>query len=116
MNFSLLRTSTLQDADVFAAAALELDADIVEGLDIRQRAAVEDGQFEVVELDDHVVDAHADTGREQVFGGRDQDALAHQAGGVSDFGDVAADRLNFEVVEIGAAKEDSGARGSREKP
>ncbi len=82
------------------------------GLDIGQGAAVEDGQFEVVELDDDVVDAHADERGEQMFGGGDEHALAHQAGGVADLGDVAADGWDFEVVEIGAAEDDAGAGGS----
>ena len=42
-----------------------LDADVLEGFDIGQRAAVEDGQFQVVELDDDVVDAGADEGGER---------------------------------------------------
>ena len=87
-----------------------------EGLDVGQRAAVEDGQLEVVELDDDVVDAHADERGEQVFGGGDEHALAHEAGGVADLGDVAADGGDFEVVEVGAAEDDAGAGGRGQKP
>ena len=104
-----------QDAEVFAAAPLDLDANALEGFDIRKRAAVENGELEVVELDDDVVDADADAGGEQMLGGGDENALAHQAGGVGDLGDVAADGLDLEVVEIGAAKDDPGTGGSREK-
>ena len=50
-----------------------------------------------------------------MLGGGDEDALAHQAGGVGDFRDVAADSLDFEVVEIGAAEEDACAGRSRKK-
>ena len=50
-----------------------------------------------------------------MLGGGDQDALAHQAGGVGDLGDVAADGLDFEVVEIDAAEEDTSAGRGREK-
>jgi hypothetical protein len=40
-----------------------------------------------------------------VLGGGDEDALAHEAGGVTDFGDVAAGCWDFEVVKVGAAED-----------
>ncbi len=83
----------------------------LEGFDVGQGGAVEDGDFEVVELDDDVVDAEADERGEQVFGGGDEDALAHEAGGVGDLGDVAAVGGDLEVVEVGAAEDDAGAGG-----
>ena len=46
-----------------------------------------------------------------MLGGGDEDALAHEAGGVADFGDVAAVGGDFEVVEVGAAEDDAGAGG-----
>ena len=85
------------------------------GLNVGQGAAVEDGQLQVVELDDDVVDAHADERGEQVLGGGDEHALAHEAGGIADLGHVAADGGNFEVVEIGAAEDDAGAGGRGQK-
>ena len=50
-----------------------------------------------------------------MLGSGDEDALAHQAGGVGDLRDVAADGLDFEVVEIGAAEKDASAGRSGEK-
>ena len=100
---------SLADAEVFAAAALCLEADVTEGFDIGERTAVEDGELEVVNFDDDVVDAASDEGRKQVLGGGDEHTLAHQAGGVADLGDVAAGGRDFEVVEVGAAEEDSTA-------
>ncbi len=67
-----------QDAQVFAAATLGFEAGAEEGFDVRQGGAVEDGNFEVVELDDDVVDAVSDESREQVLRGGDEDALAHE--------------------------------------
>ena len=117
MNLSPSRTSTVfQDAEIFAAAALRLQADLAEGFDIGQGAAIEDGQFKVVELDDDIIDAHADQRREQVLGGGDEDALAHEAGGVADLGDVAADGGDFEVVEIGAAEDECRSRRGGQQP
>ena len=105
-----------EDADVLAAAALLLQSDRLERLDIRQGAPVEDRQFEIVHFDDHVIDAEADQRREQVLGGRDQHGLAHQAGGVADLGDVAAVGGNLEVVEISPAEDDARAGGRCHQP
>ena len=82
---------------------------------VRQGAAVQDGQFQVVQLHDHVVHAHADERGEQVFSGGDQHALAHQAGGVADLGHVAADGGNLKVVQVSAAEDDarSGRSGQQ---
>ena len=112
MNLSPSRTSTsLENAEVLAAAALAFESDVAEGLGVRECAAVEDGELEVVEFDEDVVDAGAEEGGEQMLGGGDEDALTHEAGGVADFGDVAAGGGNFESVEIGAAEDDAGTGG-----
>jgi hypothetical protein len=101
----------LEDAEVLAAAALHFEAGVLDGFDVRQGGAVEDGEFEIVELDDDVVDGEAGEGGEQVLGGGDEHALAHEAGGVGDFGDVAAGGGDLEVFKIGAAEDDAGAGG-----
>jgi len=71
-------------------------------------AAIEDGNFEVIDFDEGVVYAHAVEGAEQVLGGGDQHALAHQAGGVTDFLHVAPTGGNGETFEIGADENDAG--------
>jgi hypothetical protein len=49
-----------------------------------------------------------------VLGGGDEHAFFHQAGGVADAGNVAADGFDLEAVQIGAAKYDAGAgRGGK---
>ena len=101
----------LEDAQVLAAASLGFEAGAEEGFDVGEGGAVEDGNFKVVEFDDDVVDAVTDEGGEQVFRCGDEDALAHEGGGVGDAGDVAAVGGDFEVVEIGAAKDDARAGG-----
>ncbi len=106
----------VQDANGLAAAALCADADFAKCLDVGKRASVEDGKLKVVELHDHVVHSHADQGREQMLGGGDQNALAHQTGRVADLGDVAADGGNFKVVEISTPKDDARTGRSRKKP
>ena len=51
-----------------------------------------------------------------MFGGGDEHALFHQAGGVADARHVAADRLDFKAVEIGAAKNHARSRGGGQDP
>ena len=80
----------------------------------RPGAAIENGQLQVIELDNRVIDAHADERGKQMFGGGNQHALFHQAGGIADAGDVAADRLNLESIKIGAAENDSSAGRRRQ--
>ena len=101
----------LEDADVLALAALALEAGGEDGGDVGERAAIEDGDLEVVDFDDDVVDAEADEGGEEVLGSLDQDALAHEGGGIGDAGDVAAGGGNFEVVQVGTAEDDAGTSG-----
>ena len=92
-----------------------MNAAVENGVDIGQGTAVEDREFEVVELDDDVVDSHADEGGKKMLRGGDQYALAHEAGGVADLGDVATDGGDFEVVEVGAAKDNAGTGRSRQE-
>ena len=101
----------LEDAEVFTLAALALEACGEDGGDVGEGAAVEDGDLEVVDFYDDVVDAEADEGREKVLGGLDEDALTHEGGGVGDARHVATRRGDFEVVEVGAAEDNAGAGG-----
>ncbi len=87
---ALAHLDLLQDAQVFAPPPLLLQPDGLKRLNIRQRAAVQNRQLQVVHLNDHVVHAEADQRRQQMFGGGDQHRAAHQAGGVADFCEVAS--------------------------
>jgi hypothetical protein len=101
----------LEDADVLTLAALALEAVGEDGGDVRKGAAVEDRDFEVIDFDDDVVDAEADECGEEVLGGLDEDALAHEGGGVGDARDIAAGGGDLEVVEVRTAEDDAGAGG-----
>ena len=59
------------DVEVAAAAAVSADAGVEDHVDEGLSAAVEDGDFEVVDFDEDVVDPHAIEGTEKVFGGGD---------------------------------------------
>jgi hypothetical protein len=74
------------------------------------RAAIENGQFQIVQFDDGIVDADPGKRREQVLGGGDEHALLHQTGGVADAGYVASAGFDGKTVEVRAMKNDSGSR------
>ena len=116
MNLSPSRTSTGCSTRTSRGGGAGCGCPRAKCLDIRQRAAVQNGQLKIVQLDNDVVDAHADQRREQMFGGGDQHALAHQAGGVADLGHVASGRGNLEVVQVGAAEDDAGTGGRGQQP
>ena len=87
---------------------------VLDEFDKRQSAAVENGEFKVVQFHDGVVDAQADKSREQVLGGGNEHAFFHQAGGVADAGHVAADGFDFKTIEIDALKNNSrSGRGGK---
>ena len=81
----------------------------------RKGAAIQNGNLEVIELDDRIIDSGAHERGQQMLGGRDQHALLHQAGGVADAGHVAAGGFDFEAIEISAAEDDAGAGGGRQQ-
>jgi hypothetical protein len=81
---------------------------MLEHLHERLGGPIQDGNFDRIDVDENVVDAAGIDGREKMFGGGKQDALLHQAGGVADAGYVMALGFDGEIVEIHAAKYDTG--------
>jgi len=65
-----------------------------------------------IDVDKDVVDAARIDCRQHVFRGGKQHALLHQAGGITDAGDVVTMRFNGEIIKIGAPKDDSDVGGS----
>jgi hypothetical protein len=102
----------LEDAEIATFAAKAAEAGLIEELKERLGGTVEDGDFDVVEVDKNVVDAEGVGGGEKVFGSGEEDALLHKAGGVADAGDVVAVGLYREIVEIDAAEDDASVGGS----
>ena len=92
------------NAKIFSSATLSLQSHRLERSNVRKRASIEDREFEIVQLDDDVIDAVTDQRGKQMLGGRNQNALTHQAGGITDFGNVAACGGNFKIVEICASE------------
>ena len=71
-------------------------------------ASIKNRQFQIVELDDGVVDPQAHECGKQMLGGRNQHALFHQAGRVANPSDVLPNRLNFETIQVYSSKGDAG--------
>jgi hypothetical protein len=68
---ALLNLDVPQDLDCLARHAELFHARVLDHVDPGRRAAVHDRHFAVVELDEHVVDAHGPKRREQVLDGLD---------------------------------------------
>jgi len=105
----------LEDPEVTSFTAKTAEASLIEELEEGLGRAVENGDFDVVEVDEDVVDAVRIGCGEKVLGGGEQDALLHEAGGVADASDVVAVGFDREIVEIDAAEDDAGIRGSGEQ-
>src|SRR5260370_14493127 len=110
---TLAQLDLAHDPEIRARFALPPNPGLLNHLDKRTGAAVQNGQLKIVQLDDGVVDANADKGRKQVFGGGDEHTLLHEAGGVTDAGHAASAGFDREAVEVGAVEHDSrsGTRG-----
>src|SRR3954447_5174423 len=99
------------DAHVAALAALLLESYALHHVHEWLRATIKDGELKVVELDDRVINAGADECGEKMFGGRDENALLHQAGGVAHARNISTGGFDLKIVEINAAKDDTRSRG-----
>src|SRR5579862_3351757 len=76
---AILNRNRTANAQVAALAAVMANAGLADEFNKRRSAAIEDRHFQVVDLDVRVVDAGAIEDAEQVLGGRDEYAFAHQA-------------------------------------
>jgi hypothetical protein len=98
----------LEDAEIASFAAKAAEAGSIEELEERLGGTVEDGNFDVVEVDKDVVDAVGIGSGKKVLGGGEEDALLHEAGGIADASDIVAVGFDREVVEVNAAENDAG--------
>src|SRR6266849_448788 len=73
---------------------------------------VENGHFDGVYIDVNVVDATRIDGGKQMLGGGEQNALLHEAGGITDASDVVPLRFDWEIIQVNAAKHDACFRRS----
>jgi len=101
----------LENFKITAFAAQAAHAGVFEHGHEGLGGAIEDGDFDGIDVDENIVDAAGVDGREKMFGRREEHALFHQAGGVADARDVLALGFDGEIVEIDAAEDDAGVRG-----
>ena len=113
---ALAQLDLAHDAEISARFALLPDAGLLNHLDKGTGASIQNGQLQIVQFDDGVVDADAGKRREQVLGGGDEHALLHQAGGVTDAGYVASAGFDSEAVEVGAVEDDSRSGRGGQNP
>src|SRR5581483_10712042 len=109
--FSLSDFDFTLNAKVLSRSALLSNTGFQDHVHERAGAAIENWEFEIVQFDDGIINSGANKSGEKVLGGGDQDAFLHQAGGVTDPGQVAPGGLDDEAVEVDAA-EDNAATGS----
>src|SRR5579885_568668 len=120
-----------QDADAFAAvfhayrtanpqvaplAAVLADARLPDQLDKGLPAAIEDGDFEIIDLDVSVVDPHGIEHAQQMLGGREQHAFAHQTRGIAHARHMTPAGGDRKIVEIRTKKYNAGGYGRRKDP
>ena len=100
----------LEDFKESAFAAEAADARLIEQLHERFGGTIENGDLDVIDVDVDVVNATRVRCGQKVFGGREQDALLHKAGGIADAGYVVAVGLDGKIVQVHAAEDDAGIR------
>src|SRR5262249_7827822 len=101
------------DAQIAAPLAILLDPRAADQFHERLAASVENRDFQVVDLNERIVHAHAVEHAQQMLCGGDQHALPHQAGRVADLLHVAPACGNAEPVEVGSDEHDPRGRRSR---
>ena len=99
-----------QHLQVAARPRTALEAGFLDEEQERRGAAVHDRHFALAQLDDDVVDAGADQGRQQVLDGLDGGAVVAQHRGVVDAGHVLDAGRDVDA-QVGPAEHDAGAGG-----
>lgn len=102
----------LEDTEVTALAAEAAETGLIEELEERFCGAVQNRNFDVVEVDKDIVNAVGIGGSEKMLCRRQQDALLHEAGGVTDAGDVVAVGFDRKIVEVNPTENDTCIRRS----
>jgi hypothetical protein len=102
----------LENFKVAAFSTEAAETGLIKELEEGLGGTVENGDFDVVEVNKDVVDAVGIGCGQKVFGGGEQDALLHKAGGIADTGNIVAVGFDWEIIEINAAEDDAGIRWS----
>ena len=95
------------DLQVFARHRQPLHAGLVDEIDEWRRAAVHDRHFRRVELDNDVVDPHADERGKEMLDRLDRDFVARQAGRKLNPRQIVHGRGHFVIAQIDATEPDA---------
>src|SRR5260370_22556182 len=95
------------DLEILAGRVQALHGRFVDQINGRRSAAVHDRPLRRVQLDDDVVDAHADERRQKMLDRLDRDLIAGQAGGELNPGEIVDRRRHLVIAQIRAAKTDA---------
>src|SRR5687768_5581663 len=108
---TLLELNLAEHLDGLARRVLRLHAGVLNQVDPRRRAAVHDWHFAVVELDTHVVDAHAAERRQQMLDGLDAGVAGGQPGlQLLPAAEVVHVRGNLDAAQVGATETNAEVR------
>ena len=99
------------DPQVAPFAPVMPETRALDQIDERHPTAIQNRNFQVIDLDKCVVDPHAVENTQQMFSRRNENALPHEARGIAHTGDIAADRLNLEAIQVSAPEHDPGTCG-----
>src|ERR1700722_20747943 len=105
-----------QDLQVAALFSQSANSGLAQHFDEWLRGAVQDGQFQGVQFDVHVVHAAGIKCGEQVLGCGKQHTLLHQARSVTDARHVSHVRFDLKIVQVYAPKHDPSIGGSWHEP
>src|SRR5713101_2782847 len=97
-----------QNLQVASPSAELSNAALLQHLHKRLGGAIQDRYFNRINVDENVVNAAGIDGGEQVLGGGEENALLHEARGITYARHVVALRLDGKVIEVHAAKNDAG--------
>jgi len=103
----------LDNPQITALAAEIANAGLIDQLHEWFGGAIQNGNFDGIDIDEDVVYAAGIDGSEEVFRSGQEHAFFHQAGGVTDARDVLSMSFNGKIIEINATKDDARVCGSR---
>ena len=100
----------LADHQVGSWSGLFLESNPLNFANKFQSASIQDGNFQIVELNNSVVDAKDVKGRKEMLDCRNQNALLHQGCCVGDVRDILDRGFNRKVLEVNSVENDAVAR------
>src|SRR5579862_388236 len=83
-----------------ARASLLADPRSLDQVYERLCTSIENGELQIIQLHDRIIDPRPNEGREQVLGRGDEHASLHQAGCIANPREIPANGLDFKTIEV----------------